>query len=260
MKGDLLMKELEPRILAFLCNWAGYAAYDLAGTKHLQLPPILEVRVMCTGRVDPLQLIEAFLNGFDGVMLVGCRKGECRYENGNYYAERRIHWLRKALQHIGVHPDRLYCDWIGADEEQAFKGAMERFSVKISSLGKLGKANGIEREKLDSRLKALKETFAGERIRWLTGKDLEMSGRTDVFGSPMSASVFEKEVMDIFRNEYQRSSILVASEDAARSVVEIANITALSSENVMQEIIVLKRLGKLNLEGVVEGVPKYKRT
>lgn len=259
MKGDLLMKEFEPRILAFLCNWAGYAAFDLAGTKHLQLPPILEVRVMCTGRVDQLQLIEAFLNGFDGVMLVGCRKGECRYENGNYYAERRVYWLRKGLIHIGVNPDRLYCDWIGADEEQAFKSVTDRFSAKVSSLGKLGKANGIEKEKLDSRLKALKEVFAGERMRWLTGKDLEMSGGTDVFGNPVSASVFEEEVMDIFRNEYQRNSILVASEDAARSVVEIAKMTALSSEIVMREIIVLKRLGKLNLEGIVEGVPKYKR-
>lgn len=253
------MKELEPRIFAFLCNWAGYAAHDLAGTKYIPLPPISEVRVMCTGRVDPLQLIEAFLNGFDGVMLVGCRKGECRYENGNYYAERRIYWLRKALQYVGVDPDRLCCDWIGADDEQAFKNATEQFSAKVSSLGKLGKANGIEKEKLDTRLKALKEVFAGERMRWLTGRDLEMSGRTDVFGNQVSASVFEKEVMDIFRNEYERSSILLASEDTARSVVEIAERTALSSQIVMSEIIVLKRMGKLNVEGIVEGVPKYKR-
>lgn len=253
------MKELEPRILAFLCNWAGYAAYDLAGTKHIQLPAILEMRVMCTGRVDPLQMIEAFRNGFDGVMLVGCRKGECRYENGNYYAESRIHWLKKALQHIGVHPDRLYCDWIGADEEQVFKGVTERFIAKVSSLGKLGRADGIEKEKLLSGLKVLKEVFAGERMRWLTGKDPEMSGGTDVFGNAVSADIFEKEVMDIFRNEFDRCSILVAMEDAARSVVEIAKMTALSSETVMQEIVVLKRLGKLNLEGIVEGVPQYKR-
>lgn len=258
MKGDL-MKEFEPRILAFLCNWAGYAAYDLAGAKCLRLPPILEVRVMCTGRVDPSQLIEALLDGCDGVMLVGCRKGECRYENGNYYAERRIYWVRKALEHVGIRPERLHCNWIGADDEQAFKSAMEEFNAKVASLGRLGEADGVEKGELESRLKTLKEVFSGERMRWLAGKDLEMSGGTDVFGNQVSRDVFENEVMDIFRSEYERSRILVASGDAARSVAEIARMTAISSETVLREIIILKRQGKLFLEGIVEGAPQYRR-
>ena len=254
------MKELEPKILAFLCNWAGYAAFDLAGTKHLRVPTFLEVRVMCTGRVDPVQMIEAFRNGYDGVMLVGCRKGECRYENGNYYAERRIYWLKKAFQYVGVHPDRLFCDWIGADKEQTFQAAAERFREKVLSLGKLAATNGIEKAKLDVALRALKEVFSGERMRWLTGRDLAMSGKTDAFGNHVPAGDFEKEVMDVFRSEYERSRILLASEDGAKSVVEIAAMTALKSETVMKEILVLKRLGKLDLESIVDGVPKYKRT
>ncbi len=158
------MKGFEPKILAFLCNWAGYAAYDFAGTKHLQLPFILEVRVMCTGRVDPSQLIEAFLNGCDGVMLVGCRKGECRYESGNYHAEMRASWVRKALRHIGINPGRLHCEWIGADDEQAFKRVAEEFSAKIESFGRLGDADGLEKVELDSRLKALTGCWAGTSI------------------------------------------------------------------------------------------------
>lgn len=253
------MKETEPKLLAFLCNWAGYAAYDLAGTKHLQVPTFLEVRVMCTGRVDPVQMIEAFQNGYDGVMLIGCRKGECRYENGNYYAERRIHWLRKAFQYTRLHPDRLFCDWIGADEEQMFQAAAERFREKVLSLGKLHGTNGIPTAELNVTLKALKEVFSGERMRWLTGRDPAMSGKTDVFGNPVPSDAFDKEVMDVFQSEYERSRILLASEDAARSVKEIAAMTALKSETVMKEILVLKRLGKLNLEDIVDGVPRYKR-
>jgi len=253
------MNRFEPRILAFLCNWAGYAAYDLAGTKHLRLPPILEVRVMCTGRVDPSQTIEALLSGCDAVMLLGCRKGECRYENGNYHAERRVRWVRKGLQHIGVNPDRVHCAWIGADDEQMFKNAVEEFNIRVVSIGSLGQAEGIEKGELESRLRALKEVFSGERMRWLTGKDLEMSGGMDVFGNPVTRDSFEKEVMDIFRNEYQRCRILVASGDAAQSVVEIARMTAISSETVMREIVALKRQGRLCLESVAEGVPQYKR-
>jgi len=253
------MNRFEPRILAFLCNWAGYAAYDLAGTKHLQLPPFLEVRVMCTGRVDPSQMIEAFLSGCDAVMLLGCRKGECRYENGNYHAETRVHWIKKGLQHIGINPGRLHCAWIGADDEQMFKKAVEEFSTRVASIGTLGQDEGIEKGELESRLRALKEVFCGERIRWLTGRDLEMSGGVDAFGDPVTRDLFDKEVMDIFRNEYQRCRILVASGDAARSVVEIAKMTAITPETVMREIVALNRQGRLCLESVAEGVPHYKR-
>jgi len=253
------MKDSEPRILAFLCNWAGYAACDLAGTKHLRLPPILAVRVMCTGRVDPYQLIEAFLNGCDGVMLVGCRKGECRYENGNYHAEARISWVRKALHHIGINPDRLYCNWVGADDEQAFKTVAEEFNTRVDSLGRPGEAEGLEKAELESRLKALKEVFSGERMRWLIGRHFDMSGGTDVFGNAVSRDSFDKEVMDVFRSEYERCRILVASGDAARAVVEIATMTAINPDSVMKEVIALKRQGRLSLDGVVEGVPQYKR-
>ncbi len=253
------MKDSKLKMLAFLCNWAGYAAYDLAGTKHLRLPPIIDVRVMCTGRIDPCQLIEAFLNGCDGVMLVGCRKGECRYENGNYHAETRVFWVRKAIQYVGINPDRLYCNWVGADDDQTFKSIVEEVSAKVESLGRLGEADGLEKGELESRLKALKEVFSGERMRWLIGRDPAISNGKDVFGNPVSRDSFEKEVMDVFRNEYERARILVASGDAARSVVEIANMTAIGPDSVMKEVVALKRQGRLSLEGIIEGVPQYKR-
>ncbi|MGB6011100.1 MAG: hydrogenase iron-sulfur subunit, partial [Desulfobacterales bacterium] len=49
------MGNFEPKIVAFLCNWCAYAGADLAGVSRLQYPPsIRTVRVMCSGRVDPL--------------------------------------------------------------------------------------------------------------------------------------------------------------------------------------------------------------
>jgi len=252
------MKDTEPKLLAFLCNWGGYAAYDSAGTKQLPLPPIFEVRVMCTGRVDPCQLIDAFLNGCDGVMIVGCRKGECRYETGNYYAETRVYWAKKAFGHIGINPERLHCDWIGSDDCQTFKRIVDEFNEKIRSLGKLPQAEGLEQQEVVCRLKALREVFAGERIRWLIGKALDMAGGTDVFGNPVDKDSFEKEVMDILSNEYERGRILVALKEGPRSVVEIAKMISMKPELVMKEILVLKRQGKLALEGITEGVPQYK--
>jgi F420-non-reducing hydrogenase iron-sulfur subunit len=66
------MGDFEPKIIAFLCNWCAYAGADLAGVSRLQYPSsIRTVRVMCSGRVDPLFVLEAFKDGFDGVLVAG---------------------------------------------------------------------------------------------------------------------------------------------------------------------------------------------
>ena len=62
----------EPKILAFLCNWCAYAGADLAGVSRFQYPPTIRImRTMCSGRVDPLHVIEGLKSGFDGVFVFG---------------------------------------------------------------------------------------------------------------------------------------------------------------------------------------------
>lgn len=62
----------EPKILAFLCNWCAYAGADLAGVSRLQYPPSIRViRTMCSGRVDPLFVVQGLNSGFDSVLVSG---------------------------------------------------------------------------------------------------------------------------------------------------------------------------------------------
>ena len=62
----------EPKILAFLCNWCAYAGADLAGVSRLQYPPTIRViRTMCSGRVDPVYVIQGLQSGFDSVLVCG---------------------------------------------------------------------------------------------------------------------------------------------------------------------------------------------
>jgi len=75
----------EPRIVAFFCNWCTYLAADLAGTSRLKYAPNARViRVMCSGRVDPQFVLDAFAKGADGVLIGGCHPGDCHYQEGNY--------------------------------------------------------------------------------------------------------------------------------------------------------------------------------
>ena len=88
----------EPKILAFLCNWCSYAGADLAGTSRMQYPPNVRViRVPCSGRVNPMFIVEALRQGADGVLVSGCHPGDCHYLAGNYYARRRFALLQRYL-------------------------------------------------------------------------------------------------------------------------------------------------------------------
>jgi F420-non-reducing hydrogenase iron-sulfur subunit len=72
-KRERKMKnDFEPRILAFLCNWCAYAGADLAGVSRIQYPSTIRViRVMCSGRVDPIYVVNGLKGGFDGILVSG---------------------------------------------------------------------------------------------------------------------------------------------------------------------------------------------
>ncbi len=129
-------QEYEPRIVAFLCNWCAYAGADLAGTQRLSYPPHVRViRLMCTGRVDPGFIVEAFLEGADGVIVAGCHPGECHYEHGNRLAERRMTTLQSLLEFIGVDQARVRLAWVSAAEGRKFAQLIETTVEEVRALG-----------------------------------------------------------------------------------------------------------------------------
>jgi len=130
------MTEFKPRIVGFLCNWCSYAGADLAGVSRIQYPSTLRiVRVMCSGRVDPIFIIEAFRSGADGVLVAGCHPGDCHYLAGNYKAERRVAMLKKLLEQFGVEPERLKLDWVSASEGDRFARIIKDMTEEISKIG-----------------------------------------------------------------------------------------------------------------------------
>ncbi|MBW2620818.1 MAG: hydrogenase iron-sulfur subunit [Deltaproteobacteria bacterium] len=67
-----MAEEFNPKIIAFACNWCAYSAADLAGVSRLQYPPNMRIiRVMCSGRINPNFILEAFNLGADGVLVAG---------------------------------------------------------------------------------------------------------------------------------------------------------------------------------------------
>ncbi|MEM1587102.1 MAG: hydrogenase iron-sulfur subunit [Candidatus Bathyarchaeia archaeon] len=130
-------KDFEPIIVGFLCNWCSYAGADLAGVSRIQYPPNIRViRVMCSGRVDPAFILEAFKNGADGVLVAGCHlPSDCHYLAGNFKALRRVVLLRKILKEFGIEPERLWLEWVSASEGDKFARVVTEMVKEIKKLG-----------------------------------------------------------------------------------------------------------------------------
>ena len=130
------MKDFEPNIIGFLCNWCSYAGADLAGTSRIKYPPnIKSIRVMCSGRVDPVFILEALKKGADGVLVAGCHPGDCHYQSGNYKTNRRIMLLKKLFDNMGVEPERVRFEYISASEGQKFAQVVTDFVDELKKLG-----------------------------------------------------------------------------------------------------------------------------
>lgn len=132
-------KQEYPLIIGFFCNWCSYAAADLAGTSKIQYPTNIRIiRVMCTGRISPQFIIEAFAKGADGVLVAGCHPQDCHYKIGFDRAQNRVTALQELLDDYGINQDRLRVVSAGAPEGQKIADEITDFVNILEKLGPSG--------------------------------------------------------------------------------------------------------------------------
>ncbi len=170
----------EPKILGFLCNWCCYTAADSAGVARYQYPPNIRViRVMCSGRIDPVFILEAFSCGADGVFVGGCHLGECHYQTGNYEALVVAALTRKLLEKAGLSKERFLLEWASAAEGPRFVEIITNFTNKIKDLGPLGKAENKDKDELKLKISAARSAAKQMKLRTKLGnlaKELRKEG------------------------------------------------------------------------------------
>lgn len=125
-----------PKIVAFVCNWCTYAGADLAGTSRIKYDPDIRViKLPCSGRIDPLFLIQAFERGADGVLVSGCHPGDCHYTSGNYFAQRRWMIFRELLKFLGIEEERIQFSWVSAAEGAKWAELVSDVVGRVRKLG-----------------------------------------------------------------------------------------------------------------------------
>ncbi len=131
--------EWQPKIVALVCNWCTYTGADMAGTaRRSYAPNVRVVRLLCSGRIDPLLILQAFEQGADGVLVSGCHPGDCHYVQGNLYARRRLTVFKSLLDFVGLDQRRLHYAWVSASEAVKWSHLVDEVTAKVREAGPLG--------------------------------------------------------------------------------------------------------------------------
>jgi len=248
----------EPRLVGFLCNWCSYAGADLAGISRIAYPTNIRIiRLMCSGRVDPVILLETLAQGADGVFVMGCHPGDCHYIEGNLQTERKIKMLKKLIAKTGLEPERLRLEWVSASEGGRFAELVEDFTNQIRALG----PSPLSGEKPDPNILegilAAKSAAADFRLRVLVGREKGMTEDINVYGEKVSQEKFDETMDEAIADEYIRSKIYFMVRKGPLSVKELSKRLDLVPQTVLRHIVVMRRRGMVAVDRIEGTTPLY---
>jgi coenzyme F420-reducing hydrogenase delta subunit len=253
------MVEFEPKIIGFLCNWCSYAGADLAGVSRIQYPPNIRIiRVMCSGRVDPVIILEMFASGADGVLVTGCHPGDCHYVEGNLYEERRIKMLKKLISLTGLELGRLRLEWVSAAEGQRFAQVVTEFTGEIKKLGPSPVSEKNPNQIILQNLQAAKNAASDFKLRVLVGREKELTEKNNVYQEKISQEEFDSLLGEAVEAEFIRHKIHLLTKDEPLPVKVLAEAVEMKPASVLRQIVDMRRRNMIALDHVEGQTPFYK--
>lgn len=256
--GEASSSEFKPKIIGFLCNWCSYAGADLAGVSRFQYAPNIRViRVMCSGRVDPSIVLEMLIQGVDGVFIGGCHLGDCHYQKGNYYAEKRIDMTTKLIEKAGLNPERLRLEWVSASEGQMFAEIVTEFTNHIKDLGPSSVSGDAPDVKILESLFIARNVAEDFRLRVLIGKGIGLMDDGNVYNEKLDPERLNELIDQAINEEFIRSKILFMTKDEPLSVEQIAEQLEVPTDIVLEHIVTLRDRDLVQMERIENFSPLY---
>jgi len=101
----------KPRILVLACENDAYPALDMAGQNGIEYSSFARIiPVRCLGSVNTIWLTDALNSGYDGIVLMGCSKGDdyqCHFVKGSEMAHYRMSKIADTLQTLSLEEERV---------------------------------------------------------------------------------------------------------------------------------------------------------
>ncbi|MBI4705272.1 MAG: hydrogenase iron-sulfur subunit [Deltaproteobacteria bacterium] len=131
--------EEKPRMVAFVCENDALPALDEAAARRLGYNPWIRViPVRCLGAVNTVWIADALSSGIDGILLLGCKKGDdyqCHYIRGSELAITRMTNVKETLQRLTLEQERVQIVELGRDEYERIPQVFQEFAATIERVG-----------------------------------------------------------------------------------------------------------------------------
>lgn len=216
------------------------------------------IRIMCTGRVDPTMISNAFLKGADGVMVVGCHFGDCHYITGNYQGKIKVGIAARALDYVGLNPRRVFFGQCSSAEGERFVKLVTDFDRGIRELGPLGTGDRLPFPDLKEKIAVAHTALAKEKIRWVVGKFTEFTTQGNKYGERFTEHEMWRTLDTIVMDEVATHEIMRELRRSSASVKTLALQLKLPSSHVLKYVLALQRRGFAELAGIDGTSPLYR--
>jgi len=215
---------------------------------------------MCTGRVDPALVADAFVNGADGVLVIGCYFGDCHYITGNFMAKHKLDMARETLAYAGLNPTRLQFRNLSSAEGARFAQHNTEFVEQIKEIGPLGTGDKIGMPKLKDQLEIAYKALAGPKLRWVVGKKPVFidAARGNKYGEVFTEHEINRTLSGMVIDEMATHSILAALQKKPAAVKDLAKELEIPPPDTLKYVLALKRRGFVELDSVEGASPIYK--
>ncbi|MBI3149805.1 MAG: hydrogenase iron-sulfur subunit [Betaproteobacteria bacterium] len=129
----------KPRVLVLACENDAYPALDTAamqGRRYSAFVRVIPVR--CLGSVNTIWITDALNGGWDGVMLLGCKKGEdyqCHFVRGSEMAAYRLSKIEDTLKQMGLEPERVATYEVAITDVERLPRLIDEYVAKMFEIG-----------------------------------------------------------------------------------------------------------------------------
>jgi len=131
--------EEKPRILAFICENDALPAVDMVGLKRMQFNAMLRIiPLRCLGSMNVVWISDALASGFDGIILIGCKKGDdyqCHFVKGSELANTRMENVQEKLKQLVLEEERVEIHELAITDYYKIPKIFDDFLEVIESVG-----------------------------------------------------------------------------------------------------------------------------
>jgi len=131
--------EEKPRILILACENDAYPALDMAGLQRMTYSAFVRtIPVRCLGSVNTIWITDALNSGYDGVMMMGCKKGDdyqCHFVKGSEMAFYRMSKIGDTLKQLGLEPERVQTQEVAITDSARVVKLINEYVEQLNEMG-----------------------------------------------------------------------------------------------------------------------------